>query len=166
MQAINLRVVRLAYWLIRLRWYAILGIIGGFVLAKYLLRIGIWAEPVYYIVFFLVVLNLISYSFLKYIQKSHIRRSLSIVNRVINFQISTDLIVLTLLLHFSGGVENPLIIYYIFHMIIGGYCIAEQMELFSDFSCTITCGRYDFSGIFRCYTALSSRGIYYEQHVS
>ena len=122
----NLRIVRLAYWLIRLRWYAIIGILIAFYIAKYLLHITISDLPIYSIIVFLILLNVLSISFLKYLQKSQIRKSLRNVKRIINFQISTDLIVLTVLLHFSGGVENPFIICYIFHMIIGSIMLTTK----------------------------------------
>jgi len=126
MQPINLKIVRLAYWLIRLRWYAIIGIVIAYVIAKHILHFSIWELPIYFIVIFLIILNVTSFSFLKFLQKSHLRKSLKIVNRIINFQISTDLIVLTVLLHYSGGVENPFIIYYIFHMIIGSIILTTK----------------------------------------
>jgi signal transduction histidine kinase len=122
----NLRIVRLSYWLIRLRWFAILGIFIAYYVAKHFLLITIEELPVYSIIAFLILLNVLSFSFLKYLQKSQIRKSLKNVKRIINFQISTDLIVLTVLLHFSGGVENPFIIYYIFHMIIGSIMLSTK----------------------------------------
>jgi signal transduction histidine kinase len=122
----NLRIVRLAYWLIRLRWFAILGILIAYYIAKHLLHITISDLPIYSIIAFLILLNVLSFSFLKYLQKSQVRKSLKNVKRIINFQISTDLIVLTILLHFSGGVENPFIIYYIFHMIIGSIMLSTK----------------------------------------
>ena len=122
----NLRIVRLAYWLIRLRWFAILGIFIAYYVAKHFLLITIEELPVYSIIAFLILLNVLSFSFLKYLQKSQVRKSLKNVKRIINFQISTDLIVLTVLLHYSGGVENPFIIYYIFHMIIGSIMLSTK----------------------------------------
>ena len=122
----NLRIVRLAHWLIRLRWFAIVGIFIAFYIAKHFLHIIISDLPVYSIIVFLILLNVLSISFLKYLQKSQIRKSLKNVKRIINFQISTDLIVLTGLLHFSGGVENPFIICYIFHMIIGSIMLTTK----------------------------------------
>ena len=124
MHPINLRIFRLAYWLVRLRWYAILGIIVAYFTAIECLHITIWGLPVCIIIAFLIILNLTSFSFLKYLQRSNVRKSLRIVNLIINFQISTDLIVLTFLLHYSGGVENPFIVYYIFHMIIGSIVLS------------------------------------------
>jgi len=122
----NLRIVRLAYWLIRLRWFAIVGIFIAFYIAKHLLHITISDLPIYSIIAFLILLNVLSFFFLKYLQKSQVRKSLKNVKRIINFQISTDLIVLTVLLHYSGGVENPFIIYYIFHMIIGSIMLSTK----------------------------------------
>ena len=122
----NLRIVRLAYWLIRLRWFAIVGIFIAYYIAKYYLHINISDLPVYSIIVFLILLNVLSFSFLKYLQKSQVRKSLKNVKRIINFQISTDFIVLTILLHYSGGVENPFIIYYIFHMIIGSIMLTTK----------------------------------------
>ena len=46
------------------------------------------------------------------------KKVLSWIKREIHFQIITDLIILTLLLHYSGGIENPVIIFYFFHIII------------------------------------------------
>jgi signal transduction histidine kinase len=37
---------------------------------------------------------------------------------IANLQIVADLVTLTVVLHFSGGVENPLVAYYVFHVII------------------------------------------------
>ena len=124
MHPVNLKIFRLAYWLVRLRWYAILGIMVAYFTAIKFLHITIWILPVYIIIIFLIVLNITSFSLLKYLQGSNVRKSLRIVNLIINFQISTDLIVLTCLLHYSGGVENPFIVYYIFHMIIGSIILS------------------------------------------
>ena len=124
MHPVNLRIFRLAYWLVRLRWYAILGIMVAYFTAISFLHITIWILPVYIIIIFLIILNITSLLSLKYLQRSNVRKSLRIVNLIINFQISTDLIVLTFLLHYSGGVENPFIVYYIFHMIIGSIILS------------------------------------------
>jgi signal transduction histidine kinase len=148
----NLRIVRLAYWLIRLRWFAIIGILIAYYIAKYLLHITISDLPIYSIIIFLILLNVLSISFLKYLQKSHIRKSLKNVKRIINFQISTDLIVLTILLHYSGGVENPFIIYYIFHMIIGSIMLTTKESFLQTSFALLLLGSMtylEYSGILR-----------------
>jgi signal transduction histidine kinase len=46
------------------------------------------------------------------------------IRKTINFQISADLLILTLLFHFSGGIENPFVIYYVFHMVIASILLS------------------------------------------
>jgi signal transduction histidine kinase len=150
----NLRIVRLAYWLIRLRWFAILGIFIAYYVAKHFLLITIEELPVYSIIAFLILLNVLSFSFLKYLQKSQVGKSLVNVKRIINFQISTDLIVLTVLLHFSGGVENPFIIYYIFHMIIGSIMLSTKESFLQTSFALMLLGSmsfFEYSGIIQHY---------------
>ncbi len=68
----------------------------------------------------LVAYNLAIFSLLKY-SRNHYRKTnvyFPGVKKVINLQMSLDLLFLSVLLHFSGGVENPFIVYFIFHMII------------------------------------------------
>jgi signal transduction histidine kinase len=50
----------------------------------------------------------------------------SAVKRIINFQICADLIILTILLHFSGGVENPFVFYFVFHIIIASILLSVR----------------------------------------
>ena len=76
MQLPSLKIVSFTYWLIRLRWYAIVGIIIAINTAKYFLGITIWEFPVYCIVLFLIVLNILSYSFLRYLQSFSILKKL------------------------------------------------------------------------------------------
>jgi len=46
--------------------------------------------------------------------------------RLANLQIYVDLGLLTYLVYFSGGLENPFIFYYIFHMILSGILLANR----------------------------------------
>ena len=150
METVNLRIVKLAYWLIRLRWYAIIGIIIAFLIAKYILNISIWEFPIYLIILIFITLNTISFLGLKYLQSSGIKKYLNTVKLVLNFQISTDLVILTLLLHFSGGVENPFIIYYVFHMIISSIVLTPRESFFQTSFALILIGTlafFEYSGI-------------------
>jgi signal transduction histidine kinase len=52
------------------------------------------------------------------------------VKKIINFQISADLLLLTALLHFSGGIENPFVFYFTFHMIIASILLSPRESYF------------------------------------
>ena len=47
-------------------------------------------------------------------------------NRFANIQISIDLMMLVYLLHFSGGLENPFVFYFVFHMVIASILLSNR----------------------------------------
>jgi len=49
------------------------------------------------------------------------------VRRSASVQVVLDLVVLTALIHLTGGIENPLLFYYVFHVIIAGILLPYQM---------------------------------------
>jgi len=104
--------------LIRLKWFAILGVIIATLVASQVFHIAFPTLPVYTICAAMAIYNL----FLMYqvrslraekpgliIQKS---RTYGYVN------IFFDMVALTVILHFTGGIENPFIFYFVFHIII------------------------------------------------
>ncbi|MBM3405666.1 MAG: HAMP domain-containing histidine kinase, partial [Bacteroidetes bacterium] len=72
----------------------------------------------YFLAFCLLVLNYLHFFILRKILKKEGGNIIRRIKREIHFQIITDFIILTLVLHFSGGIENPVIIFFFFHMII------------------------------------------------
>ncbi|MHC4236697.1 MAG: sensor histidine kinase [Planctomycetota bacterium] len=120
------RLERRASWLIRLRWVAVLGLcITTFVTDKVLL-VGLCIIPIYIIAGCLTLYNMIVLLLLNLAKKNHSLNGLPwlTIRKIINFQMSADLLVLTLLFHFSGGIENPFVIYYVFHMIIASILLS------------------------------------------
>lgn len=108
------------YWLIKLRWAAIVFVIITTVFAKNVLNIPIQDKSIYLADVVLLLLNVFFWLFTKRVDKVKSIDTLKLTNFILNFQISTDYIILTLLMHFAGGVENPFIIVYLFHMILAG----------------------------------------------
>ena len=109
-----------AFWLVKLRWFAIALLAGAAFLAGAVLKIAVNQKALYAIALCLLLYNAILFLTLVRIvryEKDNIRNSL---RRVIILQVSADLFVLTGTLYFSGSVENPFTFYYVFHMIIAG----------------------------------------------
>lgn len=111
------------HWFIRLRWIAVVGV--GFVIlfTSQIIKLPLSVFPLSLITIFLAFYNLIFFLFLFFTKG---KESLVIVNRIANLQISLDLLSLTALIHFSGGVENPFIFYFIFHMVIAGILLSRR----------------------------------------
>jgi signal transduction histidine kinase len=73
-----------------------------------------------------LLLNILNRLWLMRIMRRKDRDPARPLRLLTNFQISTDFVVLTLLLHFSGGIENPFIIYFIFHMIMASIVLSPR----------------------------------------
>ena len=110
--------IQRAYWLVRLRWVAIamLGI-ATFVAARFM-RIELATTALYTIAGVLVVYNFVLYDLLRYWTWGEKEPSPGRIGRMLTFQITADLLILTTILHFSGGIENPFSFFFVFHMIL------------------------------------------------
>ncbi len=105
-------------WFIRIRWFAVLILIISNIAIKHLFNISIQEKPVYLLTLILFLLNVLHTVILRKITRKGTDKVIAKIKQEIHFQIITDLMVLTLILHYSGGIENPLILFYFFHLII------------------------------------------------
>jgi signal transduction histidine kinase len=101
---------------VNLRWLAILAIIIATWVASSVFHIGFPILPVYVICVIIVIYN----SILLWLTLGLDRQKPESVIRKAelygNVQVFLDLVILTLLLHYTGGVENPFIFLYIIHI--------------------------------------------------
>lgn len=105
-------------WFIRIRWIAVTVLIAASLVVKHLLNISIQEKSIYIISAILLALNVFHRIVLQRIKKERSEKAIKKIKREIHFQIVTDLILLTFILHYSGGIENPLVLFFFFHMII------------------------------------------------
>ncbi|MDD5458016.1 MAG: HAMP domain-containing sensor histidine kinase [Phycisphaerae bacterium] len=122
----NGRLLKRAYWLIRLRWVAIAWVAGGTWFSFRILGIELQEYALYGIAILLTIYNTAMYLLLGRYQRGLRNVPYKSIKRIISFQICADLIILTILMHFSGGVENPFVFYFIFHMIIASILLSVK----------------------------------------
>jgi signal transduction histidine kinase len=120
--------VHRAYWLIRLRWMAIAGLAIATFTANEILKVALPLRQLYTLSVILLFYNFILYGILKYITWAGRVSMSAAINRIITFQISADWIILTIILHFSGGIENPFYLYFVFHMIFAGVLLSRTQS--------------------------------------
>ena len=118
--------VERAFWLIRLRWIAVSGVILILLLASRIFKLYLPFIYLYSIVGVLVVYNLAFYFLLNWLRNKKKNNFIRVANISANLQISFDLTCLAGLIHFSGGIENPFIFYFIFHMIIASILLSRR----------------------------------------
>lgn len=103
-------------WFIDLRWFAILGVLIGCGIAR-AIQIQLPFLPLLYTAGAILIYNLICFFFLRWLLP---------YNFFANMQICVDWLALTTLIHYSGGLESPLIVYFIFHVIIAAILLSRR----------------------------------------
>lgn len=120
-------------WFVKLRWLAALGVICTILAAKYLFGFEqLRAGPLFALAGFIVVLNVVyAVNLAKSFPDSEIReeRDLRKAQIFALVQIWADLVLLTLLIHFSGGVENPFSFFYVFHVILSSILLVPRYAI-------------------------------------
>jgi len=112
---------------ITLRWLAAAGLALVITGARFVLDIPLPLLPLYLGNLFLVVYNGICYTVNRRLQgQIDTPGWIDKAHRLANIQILVDLSLLTYLIYFSGGLENPFVSYYIFHMIISGILLTNR----------------------------------------
>ena len=112
------------FWLIRLRWIAIGAIIAYALLGHFAFHV--LAAPILLYVCAAVLLTCNILYFLAATKKTENPRPRDIVLGMV--QVEVDLLVLTAVLHFSGGVLNPCFLFYIFHVIIAAIILPQRLS--------------------------------------
>jgi len=113
------------FWLVKLRWIAAAGVVLTVFIADHILGIRLPAYILYSAILFLASYNLLIYIILVSINKRKVELSVY-SDWLANLQISLDLLILAVCIHFSGGIENLFIFYFIFHAIIASILLSRR----------------------------------------
>jgi len=113
------------YWLIQLRWLASSAVIYGTFVAANLIGVRMDPIPLYIIGGAIAVYNSFFIIAVKWSEVNSSDGRPRHARSIANGQIVVDLLFLTLLIHFSGGVENPISFYFIFHIIIASILLSR-----------------------------------------
>ncbi len=117
--------VQRAYWLIRLRWLAIAGLAFATATANRIFNVELPTSKLYILAGVLLCYNFVLYDLMHYLTWKGRTVPSAKANKVIAFQMSADLVILTVILHFSGGIENPFFLYFVFHTILGSIMLSR-----------------------------------------
>lgn len=103
-------------WLIRLRWLAGIGVLLASALVGVIFPFVIQRGALFAIGIGILAYNLIFYM----IERRLTRTSAPSANfdRLAKWQVGFDWLAMTLLIHFSGGIESPVLWFFIFHIVI------------------------------------------------
>ncbi len=108
---------RTYFWFITLRWIVVVGICVISLFARFILKIDLPLTAILIISLFILFFNCCCVYYKKYV-KSY--------DFFANIQISVDWIALIFLVHYTGGIESPIIFYFIFHVIISAILLSRN----------------------------------------
>lgn len=118
----RMELVERVYWLILLRWIAVFGLFITTYIVSGVFDVVTWVAPLYIIG---IIIGLSNAGFMFYIKVLR-EKTFSSVQRHAGMQIMLDLLFLTCLIYFAGGIENPFIFYFLFHVIIAGILLEKK----------------------------------------
>ena len=119
-------------WFIHLRWMAVGGAITILLGGPWLVPGAIEYGKIGGCVLVLALLNALYLAYWEKL-KSSSPASADFAGKVrifLHFQMAADLALLTVMLYFSGGAKNPLILFYLFHMAISAILFTQKESLF------------------------------------
>ncbi|MFQ6034410.1 MAG: sensor histidine kinase [Sedimentisphaerales bacterium] len=100
-------------WFIRLRWLAASGVLVFTIVGRFLLQLQFEVAPLIFVCICIALYNTVFF-ILAYRTQPEGKWG----EKFSFIQVGTDILALTILMHFGGGIENPFISYYLFHTII------------------------------------------------
>ncbi|MCJ7548311.1 MAG: ATP-binding protein [Anaerolineae bacterium] len=112
-------------WLVRLRWFAGLGVLVATWISEHILGLGLASIPIYVIGVCILAYNAVFWWWLNggawRDQREHTDTRL-----LARLQITADWVAMTLLIHFSGGIESPVLLYFLFHITLAAILLPVQ----------------------------------------
>ena len=111
-------------WLIQLRWIAVAGVVTVVLVCSYIFPVLIRPVPIYVCAAVLLLCNVFYY--LVAAGKGSGVGSKDVVLGMV--QVEADLVILTAVLHFSGGVVNPFFLFYVFPVIIATIILPRNLS--------------------------------------
>ncbi|MCB4757484.1 MAG: HAMP domain-containing histidine kinase [Elusimicrobia bacterium] len=115
-------------WLLTLRWMAVIGVFVVITVVVLILKIPLPLGALYLGSVLLLTQNFFYSLYNRRLKALRDEREwFKKTNRFANLQITSDLVMLAYFIHFSGGIENPFIYYFIFHMVIASILLSRRV---------------------------------------
>jgi signal transduction histidine kinase len=138
-------------WLIQLRWVAVVGALIAITVADILLPEVLPVVELVGVTAFIGLYNVFFYIYAHYLRtQADTPAQLTRTVRFVHVQLVLDYVCLTLLLHFSGGVETPFWSFYILYIIVAGILQKRSATyLYAGFATLLYCGMVllEYAGI-------------------
>ena len=111
---------------INMRWLIVLMVVFATLISSEVFHIGFSTLPVYIICAIIASYNLIFVRQARSLEADKVGQVIERAQTSGNIQIVLDLLMLTALIHFAGGIENPFIFFYLAHTIAASILLPQR----------------------------------------
>jgi signal transduction histidine kinase len=118
------------HWLLRARWVFVAALAAGLALSDGWLKLQRHTAPLWAVAAFIAVYNTGFTAFERRPKFCRIGERRDVGERIAAFvfvQMALDAVALTVLLSFSGGIQNPIAFFYIFHVALAGILLRRRL---------------------------------------
>jgi len=126
MSSVEEELIKRVCWFIALRWITVAGICITSLTACFVLNISLPLIPILIIAACILLFNFVCITYHHYIKCISYSQYIKSHQRFANSQIFIDWIALVSLVHYTGGIESPVIFYFIFHVIIAAILLSRK----------------------------------------
>ena len=112
---------------INFRWVAVIGVVVITLLANLVFGIRFPILPVLVIALIIALYNVAFWRYTERLESEEPATVIPKVRRYVWVQSVADLLATTAIIHFTGGVENPFILYYVFHVILASIILPYRL---------------------------------------
>jgi signal transduction histidine kinase len=112
-------------WLIRVRWLFIAGLAFAITAGATIFHLEFPVRKTIAVTAFVVLYN-VAFSAAHYARRTRAAPGLATSRIEAGLQIGLDLVVLTMLIHFVGGIDSPFICLYLIHAIVGTMLLSKR----------------------------------------
>jgi len=112
---------------IRYRWVAVVGVTVIAFLAQAVFRVDFPSLPIFAVAGGIAFYNLLFWFYARGLVGEEALSLATKARRLAYAQSITDLAAITILIHYTGGIENPFIFYYVFHVIIASVLLSPEV---------------------------------------
>ncbi|MBN2413951.1 HAMP domain-containing histidine kinase [candidate division KSB1 bacterium] len=110
-------------WLIHIRWGWIVFVSLAIITFHQIFSIDL---PILQLIILLFVLGIYNLTFVLLMRKLTFKKFEKFASLLIRSQLFIDFLLLALFLHYTGGIENPIAIYFIFHVIMSSFLLNKN----------------------------------------
>ncbi len=138
-------------WIINIRWVALFGLLSAIPIGQRMLHFQIAYSQLYAIASILIVLNIIYFFLFRYYPFKNFRQELAFTE----IQLVLDLIIISFMVHYIGGIGNPFFFIYSVNIIISGVLFLGKLPYINAVIAAVLLTGWsilEYNGIVECYT--------------